>query len=331
MSFKATVLRVLIASPSDVPEERDSIPQILRRWNSRHAENKGIVLLPVSWEIDGTPSYELGKDGQEVLNRDIVDKCDIAIAVFYSRLGTPTLRADSGTIEELQRFVTDNKPVAVYFSDRPISPSAIDTDQLIRLRAFKDDFKKKGLGYEFHDIGNFREMLRDHIDSLVYKATEAHGSTASTDKKISLEKGNKLDLNEKLSRQVKIEVGLGISNYKQQKSNTEILGTLLGIPFPQNENKNATLLTVKAVNEGIRPVTITSWGINVSKGSIIPPLHKQCTSKELPARLEDGDFITGWIEYDLIKEHGFEFPRDKANVWVEDVSGNKWFYELNLE
>lgn len=323
MAFNATVLRVLIASPGDVPEEREAIPQIIRRWNSRHAETEGIVLLPVMWEIDGTPGYEQRKDGQEILNEDIVDKCDVVIAVFYSRLGTPTLRAKSGTVEEIQRFVDAGKPVAVYFSDRPLSPSAINTDQLAQLRAFKEDFRQKGLGFDFSDIGQFREMLRDHIDTLAKKAVERikMDGGQGNDSRNTVTPSSGLPDN---SRQIRVEVGLGFATGWRTHPAVEFMRSI-GLPVPEQEKENPILLIVKAINEGTRAVTINSWGLNVSAGSIIPPIHRRCTNVDLPARLEDGESLVGWIEYDSVKEHGFEFPRDKGNVWVEDATGKRWF------
>lgn len=50
MSFKAEVLRVLIASPSDVQKERDEIETAIFEWNTRFAEDMQIILLPSRWE-----------------------------------------------------------------------------------------------------------------------------------------------------------------------------------------------------------------------------------------------------------------------------------------
>ena len=323
MAFHAIVLRVLVASPGDLPEEREAIPQIIRRWNSRHAEREGIVLLPIMWEIDGTPGYEQGKDGQEILNKDMVDKCDLVVAVFYSRLGTPTLRAKSGTVEEIQRFVDCKKPVAVYFSDRPLPPSAINTDQLSELRTFKQDFRQKGLGFDFSDIAQFREMLRDHIDSLAKQTLERIKMGGIQSDVASNGNASPSSADSVNSRQVRVEVGLGFATGWRNPA-AEFMRTM-GVPVPEQNRENPVLLIVKAINEGTRPVTINSWGLNVSAGTIMPPMHRECTNMPLPARLEDGETLVGWIEYDELKEHGFEFPRDRRNVWVDDVTGKRWF------
>lgn len=89
MSFNAEVLRVLIASPSDVELERDEIEKAIFEWNCFFAEETEIVLIPGRWENDVTPSYS-GTEAQAIINEQLVNKCDILIGVFWTKLGTPT-------------------------------------------------------------------------------------------------------------------------------------------------------------------------------------------------------------------------------------------------
>ena len=39
MAYSASVVRVLIASPGDVPEERKIVTEEIHRWNDAHAES----------------------------------------------------------------------------------------------------------------------------------------------------------------------------------------------------------------------------------------------------------------------------------------------------
>jgi hypothetical protein len=50
MPFKAEIYRVLIASPSDLAEERQAATDAINEWNSQHAVAESVVLLPVKWE-----------------------------------------------------------------------------------------------------------------------------------------------------------------------------------------------------------------------------------------------------------------------------------------
>jgi len=55
MTFPAQVFRVFIASPSDLPEERDAATDVINDWNAQHAAAEGVVLLPVRWETHARP------------------------------------------------------------------------------------------------------------------------------------------------------------------------------------------------------------------------------------------------------------------------------------
>ncbi|MFZ0605518.1 MAG: hypothetical protein WAN05_29905 [Roseiarcus sp.] len=50
MPFTATAYRVVIASPSDLTEEREAATMAINDWNAQHAASECIVLLPVKWE-----------------------------------------------------------------------------------------------------------------------------------------------------------------------------------------------------------------------------------------------------------------------------------------
>lgn len=143
MSFKAEVLRVLIASPSDVQPERDEIEKAIFEWNSLYAVGTQIVLLPGRWENDVTPTYS-GSEAQEVINKQLVSKCDLLIGVFWTKLGTSTIKHSSGTLEEINIFIEQGKEVMVYFVERDI-PRNTDYDEVKRVDAYKGEFGRKGV------------------------------------------------------------------------------------------------------------------------------------------------------------------------------------------
>lgn len=86
MSFSATVLNVLIASPSDVPEEREAITESLYEWNALNSQTTGFVLLPVRWESHSAPT--MGDRPQGIINNQVVRNCDMLIGAFWTRLGS---------------------------------------------------------------------------------------------------------------------------------------------------------------------------------------------------------------------------------------------------
>lgn len=146
MSFNANVLRVMIASPSDIPDARDAVESAINDWNNANARNKQVVLLPWRWETSSVPV--LGGHPQSLINSQGVDESDIVFALFGSRLGSPTPDAVSGTVEEIERAVSDGKPVHLYFSTAAL-PNDVDTRQLDGLREFRAEISQRGLLGEF--------------------------------------------------------------------------------------------------------------------------------------------------------------------------------------
>ena len=110
MAYRAKVVKVMIASPGDVSAERQVIRNVIQEWNYTHSEDKNLVLMPVGWESHATPS--MGERPQALINKQVLKSCDLLIAVFWTRLGTPTGKASSGTVEEIEEHLKAKKPAA---------------------------------------------------------------------------------------------------------------------------------------------------------------------------------------------------------------------------
>ncbi|MCJ9691058.1 DUF4062 domain-containing protein [Rhizobium sp. PRIMUS64] len=165
MAFASTTFRVLIASPSDLKEERDAAEAAIAEWNTVHAEDEGIVLLPLRWETSVFPVAN--QRPQSAINQQIVDQADVLIGLFWTRLGTNTGVAISGTVEEIDRFVAAKKPAMIYFSERAVSPSAIDVAQLGSLKDFQAITYKGSLTGSFSTPAELTHQLFKHLTSLV--------------------------------------------------------------------------------------------------------------------------------------------------------------------
>src|ERR1700676_735052 len=123
MSFESQTYRVLIASPSDMAKERKAATEAVNDWNAQHAVAESIVLLPVRWETHAMPKSDVRP--QEAINCQLVRRCDILVGLFWTRFGSSTGVAESGTVEEIDQFVASGKPALLYFSNRPIDPNKI--------------------------------------------------------------------------------------------------------------------------------------------------------------------------------------------------------------
>lgn len=177
MPFDATVLQVMIASPSDVRQERLAIKEALQEWNSIHAVDRKIILLPRAWEDDSSPV--LGRRAQQVINEQFGDSCDLLIGVFWTRLGSPTGGHLSGTVEEIQRHVRAGKPAVLYFSRVPVVPGSYDAAQWEALQSFKRD--SVGLFEEYDNPEEFRQAIRRHLALTMVREFKDVGRRSAAD------------------------------------------------------------------------------------------------------------------------------------------------------
>ena len=175
MSFSSTTYRVLIASPSDLSQERQIATEVIGEWNAVHAADEGVVLLPVRWETHAMP--EAGVRPQEAINRQLVAKCDLLIGMFWTRLGTSTGVAESGTVEEIDQFVASRRPAMLYFSQRPIDPTKIDQGQHARLRQFQDETYQMALIGTFTSLEELKHVLFRDLTRQVRALATRRGGT----------------------------------------------------------------------------------------------------------------------------------------------------------
>lgn len=84
------IMRVMIASPGDIPSHREVVEDAIHEWNDVNSIGEQVILLPWRWETSAVT--QLGDHPQALLKKQGVDKSDIVIALFGSRLGSPTLR-----------------------------------------------------------------------------------------------------------------------------------------------------------------------------------------------------------------------------------------------
>jgi hypothetical protein len=154
---RSEVYRVMIGSPSDLTEERLAATDAVNEWNAQHADAEGAVLLPVKWETHAMPTS--GVRPQSAINEQLVDRCDILVGMFWTKLGTATGVAASGTVEEIDRFVAAGKPAMLYFSRRKIGAGKIDPKQAAMLKKFKAATYKKSLVGSFANVAELRRVL----------------------------------------------------------------------------------------------------------------------------------------------------------------------------
>ncbi len=188
--YTSNVYTVMIASPGDVKDERYLARDVIMEWNSSHSESRKIVLLPLMWEFDTYP--QMGDRPQALINKQMVERADVVIAVFGSRLGSDTGVARSGTVEEINLQFTKQRPVMLYFSNGSIDRDKFDAQQFAALQKYKSELRSASLYTEFDSSLDFRTKLANHLAKLLndkasFKDFEGGGTNASDNEQVGEE------------------------------------------------------------------------------------------------------------------------------------------------
>jgi len=159
----------MIASPGDVANERRIAKEVIHEWNDIHSLDRETVLLPISWETHASPA--MGDRAQAIINKQILGDADILIAIFWTRIGTPTGVAESGTVEEITEHISAGKPTMLYFSSAPVRPDSVDEEQFRALTSFKKNIQasNNGLYEEYESLGEFKEKLTRQLAQTIIR------------------------------------------------------------------------------------------------------------------------------------------------------------------
>lgn len=176
MAYSAVVLRMLVSCPGDVTkDDLATLHRMINRWNVLLGEQFGCIVVPVTWNEHA--SAEFGKPPQDILNRQLVDVVDFAIAIFWGRLGSSTRDAESGTAEEIQRLHEADKPVSLLRCDRPVPREKEDLPERLRLQEYLRSLYPTSLLMSYEDEAG----LANQVDTILTRlaTTQQWEATAS--------------------------------------------------------------------------------------------------------------------------------------------------------
>ncbi|MBL8864794.1 MAG: DUF4062 domain-containing protein [Planctomycetia bacterium] len=168
MPYRADVYNVFIASPGDVPKEREAVRKMLVEWNYIHSRDRKQVLMPVGWETHSTP--QMGNHPQDIINKHLLKDCDLLVAVFWTRIGSPTEKAISGSVEEIEEHIKSGKPAMLYFSSAPAVLDSVDRKQYDALKKFRESCQSRGLYASYDSLEDFREKFNRQLAQEVIRA-----------------------------------------------------------------------------------------------------------------------------------------------------------------
>jgi hypothetical protein len=157
--------RVFLASPGDVPREREALPRVVDEFNVTIGPLSDCRLEAIRWETHATP--DAGRP-QAIINDQLGDY-DIFIGIMWRRFGTPTGVAGSGTEEEyrvaFERWSTNQDLVLMfYFCEAPFYPSNIDElEQMRHVLLFRKELEGKALTWTYKTSADFEADIRKHL------------------------------------------------------------------------------------------------------------------------------------------------------------------------
>lgn len=160
--YLGRVYQIMLGAPSDITDEIKQAQEVIYEWNTLHSSQHKMVLLPLHWKTHAYPS--MGKHPQKNIDKQVVDKSDLLICIFGSRLGSPTDTDISGTVEEIREHIEAGKDVMLFFKTKT---SINDIHQLTALSKFKESIKTKALWWDYGDENSFKEILRSKLQLYV--------------------------------------------------------------------------------------------------------------------------------------------------------------------
>jgi hypothetical protein len=125
------------------------------------------------WETHSRPA--LGDRPQAILNKQIGSDCDFVVGAFWTRLGTPTGDAESGTAEEIENMRASGKEVLLYFSSAPAVPESIEPAQYEALTQYRKSLEDKGLYFKYESLSDLRDQFQRHLAKLMIELVGRHG------------------------------------------------------------------------------------------------------------------------------------------------------------
>ena len=166
------ILNIVIASPGDVPEERNLVEQVIAEINRHFANDRNLRLETARWEIDSYPGFHL--DGPQGIIDTVlkIEDADILVGIFWTRFGTPGPDGKTGTEHEIDKAITawndkGSPQPMIYFRTEPFYPK--DTEalgQFGQVLQYKEKLSaQSGFYWPYENSGKFKDELRGTLEN----------------------------------------------------------------------------------------------------------------------------------------------------------------------
>src|SRR5258708_11180897 len=190
MSRSARLLRVVVASPSDVQRERETVEEVTSELNETTAYDRNLRLEVGRWEADDYPGFHV--DGRQGICDQVlkIKAWDILVGIFWSRFGTLTRTRMTGTEHEISEAIArwrkmGTPQVMIFFNSAgPRLKSAAERHQWALVAEFQERFPEEGMFWEYDGDPQFETEFRRCLKN--YLRVKFPVAKAATDQEFRL-------------------------------------------------------------------------------------------------------------------------------------------------
>ena len=186
-------IQVCIVSPGDVGKWRNIIERYIKE---EYECPENVAIQVVRWENDMPTTSNAYP--QDVINHELIDTSDILIGMFWTKFGTPTRKHESGTEEEIERQISNNKPVILYFYNGTIDAASLNQRQYSKIKRFKNRYKEKNIYFDFKSKKILIRHLKQDLDYNINLVLKNHHPIKNNSNKLH----NKIDIKNDVSTKV---------------------------------------------------------------------------------------------------------------------------------
>lgn len=168
---KAIIVDMLISCPNDVDKDGypKSVENVIDQINNSYGYDKNIIVRSLYWKKNITPEYGTA---QNIINRHIVNTSDAVIAIFKHSFGSKTKDFDSGTEEEIEKMILNNRRIFLYFIDTKADLDDVDFEQYQNVKAFQDKYRNRGIYSLVKSKKDLEQSLTGHLFSYLQSLTQ---------------------------------------------------------------------------------------------------------------------------------------------------------------
>jgi hypothetical protein len=260
MARQEVVLRVFVAFPDDLTDEVAAVEASVQELNAVLSRDLGRRLEMITWRSAAVPG--VSTDPQAVINEQIGDNYDIFIGMLWTRFGTPTLRAISGTEEEFERAYAKHKEapasirLMIYFKRAPVELEQIVPSQIEAINAFRSKLGPKGVLYwDFNTREEFESYLRLHLSRQVsdWGKTWGTASSPTTSEALSAASAVRVPRSEAIEEGILDLIERGTEGFQIATEAMQRIGKLQEQMATRTAEKSAQLGALSNFPEGQRP------------------------------------------------------------------------------